>query len=283
MATFPTVNPAAATILTASRSNKTPAAPAHSGRSVPTFLPRSPSPAAENNASQAACAATSPSECPLSPVSPGQYNPARFIGRPTPKGWTSTATPTLGTIGTISPDINWTAAHHQDDASQLCRPMIAPSHQPDPPISPADELGKQLTAGSSVVGRRCNQQPSTSSSRASALSSLVFSASASSLTRICRALASMRFSPADRPRSLSLRQRSLTTSATLFTSPEASFSRLALYLRDQLVGSSVCGARSTSKTLSRPSCPTTSLTPTSSALSAGTRTVRSPLSTLRTR
>src|SRR6516225_2528100 len=61
-----------------------------------------------------------------------------------------------------------------------------------------------------------------SSSSVSALSSLVFSASASSLTRICLALASMRFSPADRPRALSLRQRSLTTSATLFTSPEAS-------------------------------------------------------------
>src|SRR5271157_2498670 len=75
----------------------------------------------------------------------------------------------------------------------------------------------------------------TSSSSASALSSLVFSASASSLTRICRALASIRFSPADRPRSLSLRHRSQTTSATLFTSPEASFSRLALYRLDQLV------------------------------------------------
>src|SRR5262249_49115156 len=124
---------------------------------------------------------------------------------------------------------------------------------------------------------------STSSSRASALSSLVFSASASSLTRICRALASIRFSPADSPRSLSLRQRSLTTSATLFTSPEASFSRLALYRRDQFVGSSVCGARSTSNTRSSPSWPTTSRTPTSSALSAGTRTVRSPLSTFRTR
>src|SRR5271166_2525042 len=79
----------------------------------------------------------------------------------------------------------------------------------------------------------------TSSSSASALSSLVFSASASSLTRICRALASIRFSPADRPRSLSRRHRSRTTSATLFTSPEASFSRLALYRLDQLVGSSV--------------------------------------------
>src|SRR5690606_23973691 len=69
---------------------------------------------------------------------------------------------------------------------------------------------------------------STSSSRASALSSLVFSASASSLTRICRALASIRFSPAERPRSLSRRYRSRTTSATLLTSPDASFSRLAL-------------------------------------------------------
>jgi hypothetical protein len=37
---------------------------------------------------------------------------------------------------------------------------------------------------------------------ASALSSLVFSASANSLTRIWRALASIRFSPADKPRSL---------------------------------------------------------------------------------
>src|SRR5215469_18022220 len=122
-----------------------------------------------------------------------------------------------------------------------------------------------------------------SSSSFSALSSLVFSASASSLTRICLALASIRFSPAESPRSRSRRQRSLTTSATLLTSPEASFSRFALYRRDQLVGSSVWGARSTSNTRSRPSCPTTSRTPTSSALSAGTRTVRSPLSTLSTR
>ena len=35
-----------------------------------------------------------------------------------------------------------------------------------------------------------------------------------------------------------------------------------MYRRDQLVGSSVCGARSTWKTLSRPSWPTTSRTPT---------------------
>ena len=38
----------------------------------------------------------------------------------------------------------------------------------------------------------------------------------------------MRFSPADKPRSWSRRHRSRTTSATLLTSPEASFSKLAL-------------------------------------------------------
>ena len=58
--------------------------------------------------------------------------------------------------------------------------------------------------------------------------SAVLSASASSPTRICRALASMRFSPADNPRSWSRRHRSRTTSATLLTSPEASLSKLAL-------------------------------------------------------
>src|SRR3984957_17743506 len=128
----------------------------------------------------------------------------------------------------------------------------------------------------SWLASTANQFPRISSSSVSALSSFVFSASASSLTRICLALASMRFSPAESPRSRSRRQRSLTTSATLLTSPEASFSRLALYRRDQFVGSSVCGARSTSNTRSSPSAPTTSRTPTSSALSAGTRTVRSP-------
>src|SRR3954468_11474811 len=117
---------------------------------------------------------------------------------------------------------------------------------------------------------------STSSRMVDALASSVFSASASSPTRICRALASIRFSPADRPRSWSRRHRSRTTSATLFTSPEASFSRLALYRRDQFVGSSVCGARSTWNTLSRPSCPTTSRTPTYSALSAGPPTGGAP-------
>src|SRR4029077_3367274 len=45
----------------------------------------------------------------------------------------------------------------------------------------------------------------TSSRMVAALASSVFSASASSPTRICRALASIRFSPADRPRSWSRR------------------------------------------------------------------------------
>src|SRR5699024_8535007 len=83
------------------------------------------------------------------------------------------------------------------------------------------------------------QDARTSSRRASACSSSVFSASASSETRICRARANIRFSPADRPRSASRRERSRTTSATLMTSPEAIFSTFALYRRDQLVGSSV--------------------------------------------
>ena len=47
----------------------------------------------------------------------------------------------------------------------------------------------------------------------------VRSARASSETRICFALASMLFSPADSPRSRSRRYRSRTTSATLITSP----------------------------------------------------------------
>src|SRR5690606_32202170 len=72
------------------------------------------------------------------------------------------------------------------------------------------------------------QEARTSSRMVSALASSVFSASASSETRIWRALASIRFSPAERPRSWSRRQRSRTTSETLMTSPEASFSRLAL-------------------------------------------------------
>src|SRR5699024_4934315 len=67
-----------------------------------------------------------------------------------------------------------------------------------------------------------------SASIASAFLSSTPSASASSPTRIWRALASMRFSPADRPRSWSRRHRSRTTSATLFWSPEVRRSWLAL-------------------------------------------------------
>ncbi len=63
---------------------------------------------------------------------------------------------------------------------------------------------------------------------ASALSSLVPSASASSLTRIWRALESMRFSPALRPRSLSRRQRSRTTSPTLLMSPRGELLEVGL-------------------------------------------------------
>ena len=56
-----------------------------------------------------------------------------------------------------------------------------------------------------------------------AFCSLVCSARASSETRIWRALAGVRFSPADRPRSAPRRHRSRTTSATFITSPDAGF------------------------------------------------------------
>ena len=90
--------------------------------------------------------------------------------------------------------------------------------------------------------------------------------------------------PRTGPAPRSRRHRSRTTSATLLTSPDASFSRLALY-RPGPVGRllGVRGAAAPRKRAPSPSWPTTSLTPTSSALSAGTRTVRSPLSTLSTR
>ncbi len=60
-----------------------PLAPAHCGSEVPKLLPRSPRPAAENSASQHACAATSPSEWPARPRgSSGKCRPARCSGTP---------------------------------------------------------------------------------------------------------------------------------------------------------------------------------------------------------
>src|SRR5947207_1328410 len=53
-----------------------------------------------------------------------------------------------------------------------------------------------------------------------------------------RALASIRFSPADRPRLASRSARSRTTSTTWIRSPDASFSRFALYRCDQSRASS---------------------------------------------
>jgi hypothetical protein len=54
-----------------------------------------------------------------------------------------------------------------------------------------------------------------------------------SWSRMRRALASIRFSPADRPRLASRSARSRTTSTTWTRSPDASFSRFALYRCDQ--------------------------------------------------
>src|SRR5690242_262407 len=55
-----------------------------------------------------------------------------------------------------------------------------------------------------------------------------------SWSRMRRALASIRFSAADRPRLASRPARSRTTSTTWTRSPDASFSRFALYRCDQL-------------------------------------------------
>src|SRR6202034_239853 len=96
------VNPASLTRRAVSASSSVLRAPAQRGRAVPKWAPRSPSPAAVSRASQTAWAATSPSEWPARPVSPGQSSPARYNGRPSPNGWTSVPTPTCGnTPGTV--------------------------------------------------------------------------------------------------------------------------------------------------------------------------------------
>ena len=59
-----------------------------------------------------------------------------------------------------------------------------------------------------------------------------------SWSKMRRALASIRFSPADRPRLASRPARSRTTSTTWTRSPDASFSRFALYRCDQVRPSS---------------------------------------------
>ena len=72
---LPISKPAARTIAAASERMRTPDAPAISGRSTPKLLPKSPVPEAAKSASAAACATTSPSECPLSPRSSGHVQP----------------------------------------------------------------------------------------------------------------------------------------------------------------------------------------------------------------
>ena len=56
------------------------------GRTVPNTEPRSPRPAADSSASQSACAATSASEWPASPVSPGQQQPGQPQAAPLGEG-----------------------------------------------------------------------------------------------------------------------------------------------------------------------------------------------------
>src|SRR5689334_19648449 len=96
--TLPMTKPASLISRNVSRSSATPDAPAHSGREVPKFSPRSPSPAADSSAVQMACDATSPSEWPSRPASPGHSRPARCSSREPVSGCTSTPVPTRGTM-----------------------------------------------------------------------------------------------------------------------------------------------------------------------------------------
>src|ERR1700736_5554324 len=118
-ATLPMTNPASLTSRSVSRSREIPDAPAHSGRDVPKFSPRSPSPAADSNAVHTACDTTSPSEWPSRPASPGHSKPAKYTSREGVSGCTSTPTPTRG----------------------LCHPGGAPSR--DPPGTVGTGSGRQ--------------------------------------------------------------------------------------------------------------------------------------------
>src|SRR5690606_35977741 len=80
-ATLPMVKPDSRTSSAVAARNCAPEAPAHRGSAVPNREPRSPRPAAESSASHAACAATSPSEWPSRPTSPGHWRQARKRGR----------------------------------------------------------------------------------------------------------------------------------------------------------------------------------------------------------
>src|SRR5690606_19117373 len=89
--------PAARTMRAASVSSVTPDAPDHSGRPGPKCCPRSPRPAAEKSALQAACATTFASESPASPgPSPSHFRPAHQSSRPSSKAWMSVPMPTCG-------------------------------------------------------------------------------------------------------------------------------------------------------------------------------------------
>ncbi len=96
-AMLPIRKPASRTMRAASVRRVTPEAPDHSGRPVPKCCPRSPRPAAENRALQAAWATTSASEWPARPgPSPSHFRPAHHRSRPSSKAWMSVPMPTCG-------------------------------------------------------------------------------------------------------------------------------------------------------------------------------------------
>src|SRR5579884_2824497 len=90
-----TVQPWSASLRRTSVSSSAPCAPAHRWAAVPNTAPRSPNPAADSAASHNACAATSPSEWPAQPGTPGQFSPAIQQARSGCTGCTSVPIPTL--------------------------------------------------------------------------------------------------------------------------------------------------------------------------------------------
>src|ERR1019366_10198093 len=147
-------------------SRVTPVAPASSGRSVPKWAPRSPTPAAEKSASQAAWAATSASEWPASPRSPGQVSPASDnVASSSLKGCTSTPIPIRGRgiepvagpardcgLSGIRAILKESRRHGKVGRSgDLQRPMIA-IDDAHVPADPLDEPGIIAGGGAAGVG-----------------------------------------------------------------------------------------------------------------------------------
>src|SRR5262249_8559891 len=110
---------------------------------VPKLAPRSPRPAADSSASQAACAAASPSEWPARPGSPGQCRPARYSGVPALNGCTSVPMPIRGIRSAMNSPENVDRGRVARFASCWCAPQVAPPCAAGSPGSGAEDFVEQ--------------------------------------------------------------------------------------------------------------------------------------------